>query len=114
MFWECNHIQAFWVEINSYLNDKFNFDNQLTYETISFCNVMKNKEEHGTVINFIVLLAKYFIFKNKCNKTVPSLIEFKQHLLQRISLEKTIATIKDKLDTFSQKWQPILSTIQID
>ena len=55
------------------------------------------------VKNFIILLGKYFIFKNKCFKTQPTIAHFKVYLSQRINVEKHIYFIKYNLAQFDTK-----------
>ena len=57
-----------------------------------------------TNINFIILSAKYFVFKCKCLKTVPMLEMFKQSLYKYIDIERHIAFEKDKLHIHDLKW----------
>ena len=52
---------------------------------------------------FIILLGKYFIFKNKCLKTQPTISHFKVYLSQRINGEKHIYFIKNRLAQFDTK-----------
>ena len=56
------------------------------------------------VKNFIILLGKYFIFKNKCLKVQPTIAHFKVYLSQRINVEKHIYCIKSRLAQFDTKW----------
>lgn len=78
---------------------------ELSYKTITFCDIMPNKEKYGYQINFMILLAKYFIFKSKCEGKIPSCAMFVQYLCIRLNLEKTIATMKKKINTFNRRWQ---------
>ena len=52
------------------------------------------------MINFIILLAKSFIFQNKQNKKVPNMHVFKYYLSNRIKIEKEIALHNDMLVFF--------------
>ena len=54
--------------------------------------------------NYIILCAKYFIFLNKCHKTIPLLNNFKNYLYKQINIEKHIALEKDKLESHNIKW----------
>lgn len=111
MFWECNIVQPFWSEIKQLLQSRrLELISNLSYENISFCNANNaNSSKEEIVINFIILLAKYFIFKCKCNSTAPSFNMFNIYLNQTIKIEETIATIKDKMEMFDNKWKYFLS-----
>ena len=47
--------------------------------------------------NFIILLGKYLIFKNKYQETQPTLEHFKLYLSQRIKVEQYIYLTDDKI-----------------
>ena len=49
------------------------------------------------MMNFIIFLAKYFIFQNKQNKIVPNIHVFKYYMSNRNKIEKKIALLNDKL-----------------
>ncbi len=71
MFWECNIIQTFWSEINQMLqSNRLDYNSTLSYETISFCNKTGTSTENMIAINFIILIAKYYVFKSRCNSVV--------------------------------------------
>jgi len=67
MFWECHIIQAFWRNVTVFLQNKLSINIELSYKKKSIS------------INFILLLAKYYIFK--CKKT-----EKKHHLCFNLKL----------------------------
>ena len=52
-------------------------------------------------MNFVIFLAKYFIFQIKQNKLVPNIHVFKYYLSNRIKIEKEIAMLNDKLAFFN-------------
>ncbi len=60
------------------------------------------------IISFIILLSKYFIYKCKYDETQPSIGRFNTYMKQIIKIEETIATIKNKLDTFHSKWSDFI------
>ena len=101
LFWDCSYAQTFWNTLSNFLNHS-NIHIRINFETISFglqCN--NNIETH----NFILFHAKYFIFINKCKKTIPMCEQFKTYLKSKIETEKQIALINDKLPTYEQKWR---------
>ena len=65
----------------------------------------QNKE---MLLNFIIISAKYYIFKNKCIKTIPNIVGYKVFLNKRIEIEKCLAFEKDKLELHRQKWSPLI------
>lgn len=110
MFWECYIIQKFWVELHRYLNIKGIQTRPLTFQMISFGTFeIEPETRKRNVINYLMILAKYYIFKSKCNKLLPSFVNFVPFLQQKIDVEKIIATQKNKLGIFNNKWSEFLS-----
>ncbi len=109
MFWECIHIQHFWSNINQMLiSSKLDYNTNLTYTYISFCNINIIQKQNANVANFIILLSKYFIFKCRCNGIIPTCEAYKQYQKRTIKIEETIAIMKNKLDEFNRKWNDYL------
>ena len=103
LFWECLYVQQFWTELSNLLKN-CNIDITFSLRTITFGITQRINNPNIQVKNFIILLAKYFIFKSKCQKLPLSLIHFKSYLKQRLKVEKQIHLMKDKLTQFERKW----------
>ncbi len=66
MFWECGQVQSYWSDISQLLKRNIlDYDTDLTYETISFCTTKIKPKQKSVLTSFIIMLAKYFIFKCK-------------------------------------------------
>ena len=107
LFWECNIIQTFWEYIRQFISEKIPIigDIYLNFENISLCNNHSINNNLSNCINFIILLAKYFIFKCKYEGSSPNGVVFKQYLMRYLNIEKTIAKIKDKSESHERKWR---------
>ena len=103
LFWECLYVQQFWTELSNLLKN-CNIDITFSLRTITFGITQRINNPNIQVKNFIILLAKYFIFKSKCQKLPLSFIHFKSYLEQRLKVEKQIYLMKDKLTQFERKW----------
>ena len=101
LFWECNVTRAFWAELQQFLHNK-DFIINFNLRTISFG--LEKRAQDSCILNFLIILAKYYIFRCKYNKNEPEFIAFVQYLKQRKNIEETIAIIKDKTDTHNMKW----------
>ena len=103
LFWECQHVQTFWVNLSNAFNVcNINVD-------INFLNIslgMPALKQHKTPINYILMLAKYFIFRCKCQQEKPNLNHFKNYFKDKINIEKHIAIRKGKIDIHHAKWNP--------
>ena len=101
IFWECAITRAFWTDIENYLSSK-NIHVLLDYSIISF-GVTETSSLY-MIVNSILIIAKYFIFKNKYAKTIPSFIQFISYLKYIENIEKLIANSKNKTVQHEEKW----------
>ena len=109
LFWECTKIQTILSMLHTWLNSigiMFN----LSKEILFFGELKINL--HSNMINFILILMKYYIFKTKYQKYTPSFEIFRKMLYSRIQIEEQIALSKDKLEAHKTKWN-ILCNIRI-
>ena len=106
LFWECNHVQIFWNSLHNFINNTY-LQLDITFQTISFGLYVETDED--TLKNYILFYAKYYIFLNKCHKTIPSCELFKLYLYRKINVEKELALMNDKLYKFEQKWRHFLT-----
>ena len=66
-------------------------------------------EKDFLLVNHILLLAKYFIYKCKLSKVIPSLLVFKAKLKATYTVELYIAKEKGFLPNHYKKWDNFLS-----
>ena len=92
LFWECQHSQHFWSQLKTFLSEH-NINIDINYKLI--CLGKQGGQTKEKLANFIILSAKYFIFKNKYAKTIPNCQCFKNFLYKRIEIEKCIALERD-------------------
>ena len=112
LFWECAHVQQFWTSVADLLR-VCDSNINITLKTITFGICQSKPKCDAIVINFIIFLAKYFIFQNKQNKKVPNMHVFKYYLSNRIKIEKEIALLNDKLAFFEYKWGKVLDKLNM-
>ncbi|MCG7875526.1 MAG: reverse transcriptase domain-containing protein [Candidatus Thiodiazotropha endolucinida] len=72
LFWECRHVQHFWMDLSNLLQE-CNLDLALNLKTITFGITHGLKKLDTQVKNYIILLGKYYIFKNKYQKKYQQL-----------------------------------------
>ena len=105
-FWKCNHVQAFWNNLNNFLINT-HIQIQANFQIVSFGFCQQSEEDK--LKNYIIFYAKYFIFLSKCHKTIPKCDNFKSYLRKRIEIEKEIALMNDKLHIFEAKWRQFIT-----
>ena len=75
----------------------------ISYLNISF-GMLNRSSMKNEMINFIILLAKYYIYASKYKQQKPNFECFQNILKQRKEIEHYNALSKDKLDYHNQKW----------
>lgn len=106
LFWECPSVVTFWLNLQKYLAQEcfhcvnFHFTKRLVIFGIDE-NIVTDK-----VLNFIVLLAKQYIYKCKWKKAIPLARIFITVLKDRYTTEKYLSIMAFKLDTFLLEWLP--------
>ena len=106
LLWECMYIQIFWKELIALLKskcthcDRFFFTEQLVIFGV------EQRVRLDNAIDFIILYAKFFIYKCKLEKIVPQCKNFIKALKTRLKIEKYNAIVQNKLNTFQANWLP--------
>ena len=97
----CEKVQNFWISVENFMYDfgdeKIHFD----VDTV-LCN--KLIDDPKNVKNFICLLAKQYIYKQRCLREEISFAQFKRHVLHIKNIEKYIAIARGKQFLFCKKW----------
>ena len=75
----------------------------LTYHRISF-GILDKKQYKTSMISFIILIVKYWIFASKYKMQRPTSEGFLQISHERKETEHFIALAKDKLEHHNQTW----------
>ena len=80
-------------------------------ETLTLINILFgvfNDNEDFAILNHVTLIAKYFIYKCKLNKTKPTLRVFIEKIKLVYHIEKQIAKRNDHSKSTIKKWGKIL------
>ena len=100
LIWECQITQAFWNKIQSFFISK-GYEIKLNLRDICF-----GLKGANNILNFIIILCKYFIFKMKYSKNIVKIFQlfFLPLLNYRIRTEKEISLMHDKIHKYEEKW----------
>lgn len=107
LFFECKHVYKFWQEIREFIYD---CENNVAIECDwSFKNIMDNQvhPRPANVINFLVLVAKQFIYCQRCHKNLPFSDILIREFEQIYEMELRIARDTNKLRRHYEKWSVI-------
>ena len=88
-FAECSYVKTFWENLFSWLNQ--NLGSSLTVDVKLIILGAQEDDDNFTVLNYILLLAKYWIHtKRMKDDHVLNLLSFKALLKYKLKIEKTI------------------------
>ena len=66
-----------------------------------------NAEEYFIILNHLILIAKFYIYKCKWNSKNPSIRVYKAKIGEIYQVEKNIAAKRNKLAKHFQKWDKL-------
>ena len=104
--WYCMHAHTFWKELEKNLQQKCKHCAHLNFnvELVLFGKDENTKTDE--VLDQIILLAKYFVYKCKINKIKPSFNHFLVDLLTTYKAERYWFSLEMKYHDFVTKWCP--------
>lgn len=103
LFCRCCVISNFWRSLLNFINNKCNLFIIPWSETEIIFGLLP-APKLDLVLNKILLCAKYYIYKCRINKHVPSLNRFEKDITYLYKTERYIAIKKDKLEDFGKQW----------
>ena len=106
---ECSSLNSFWKHIESWWNRVSQTQVQLTKKHIIF-GIYYDLNYFST-INYVVLLAKWYIYTNIYLKHKTELYGFLVLLKHRLEIEKQISYSNGKKDEFNKKWLDIIDKL---
>ena len=104
LFWSCEKIREFWECFKVFVDQKYGTDVKLTAYAVFFNVIFSSNANHIT--NFLCLVAKQVIYKQRCLKQNLTLSVFKNHLSIIENSEKYYAVKNQKLNKHLRKWYP--------
>ena len=112
LLYECNIVRKIWSELMHYFKTL-----KIDCIEINFLNIIYNtvhpKSKH--IVNFIVLLTKFVIFRCKCEGTYPNIDKVFNEIMLTHSIESAIASKNNKMTQHCSKWSPVyLSDIEYE
>lgn len=110
--WDCQYSRQFWFELETLLKDKCQNCARVTLnvELILFGTDDQNKTDE--VFDFIILIAKYFIYKCRINKIKPNVHRFIKELENNYKIEKHISSLEMKHFDFNVKWCSYMNLLE--
>ena len=107
---ECKIVKELWDDVSQYCISRFG----AVEINLQSQNVIKNTiVPHGKhVINFICLITKQFIYRQRCLQLPIHFVILKREINKIENIEKYIAVKNGKLATHQRKWGTIIQNVQ--
>ena len=104
LFCSCQVVQDFWQGIIEWMQDRFGVKQQEI--TLSPTSIISNLLVPGvaSMPNVLCLLAKQYIYRQRCQKGNLSIAAFKRYVQNIENMEKYISIKNDKYSTHLKKW----------
>lgn len=102
LFLTCPKVRHFWNELRAWLYTNIKIDISLDDRKILFSFDGKND-----LVNYIYVLAKFYIYQNKFISMNISIQGFINLLKKKMLSEKYVSFINNKLSKFFKKWSPL-------
>ena len=109
---DCPKILPLWEEVKEYMLQRYDQEVVITTKGVLLNQLVPKAAD---VINFICLLTKQFIYRQRCMKGDISFSILKGSLKQTENLEKYIATKNDKIGIHNKKWNRLdnVSSVEV-
>ena len=105
LFFECNVSLKFWESLQKLLKEQCIHCQNIKLDKELIIFGYKKNFISDKIFNFIILFAKFFLYKCKLSNSFPTINRFKILLKNRYSLEKYTAFMQNKEDIFSENWR---------
>ena len=105
LFCNCTLTQQLWKNLQSWVRGYLILSG--LEPSIVILGDWNTKNETNVPVNHLILLFKYFIYKNRTVKHAINVHTLKNHVKRLQKIEQRIARNKDRLEKHFKKWEPI-------
>ena len=85
--WRCQHVKLFWNKLEGFIYDHCNNVQNLKFNEEIILFGTDDNFKSDSVLGFIILYAKYFIYSCRYEKIKPQLCAFRKELKKRYEIE---------------------------
>ena len=103
LFWQCEISRLFWENLETLLIEKAGKNISFSYKDIIFGRIFKSVDT--PVLNIIILLSKFHIYKQKMKNLKPSITALKYEILSYYKSEEYIYIRNFKYGLFQKRWK---------
>ena len=106
LFCTCVKVASFWENVSSWIESKLKY--KLVLKPCNMLFGVDCNHKLYTIINCLLLHARFLIFRCKTAKNIPNLSKYFLVVQNAKTLEKRIAQKYNRLDAYRKKWSMIL------
>merc|ERR1711963_301810 len=106
LFWECQFVQKFWKDLETLLRLKCYNCSGFSFKLDLVIFGSSEGIRTDTAVDFIILYAKFYIYKCRFTDNIPDLLLFLRDLKNRLVIEKLSAIRRNKDGQFQLRWYP--------
>ena len=106
LFVECEDVKRFWTFLNEWLRINSNLSLNLEEK-----NILSAYQDKHQLINYIFVLAKYYIYANKFSGKQLNLDVFKAIFRKKFQGERYTAHINNTMGKFMVKWSQMYNQL---
>ena len=103
LLWQCNVTKVFLNFVTTWLQS-FNIYIELSEELFLFG--LEKEQRLTSIMKFLLLYTKYYIYCCRCNKQPPVVTVYKKRLHFMYKIHLQIARENNNLETFLEEWNP--------
>ena len=107
LFFECEKAKQFWNLFKEWLNRVASITVDVNNEKM----ILFSWHKKNSILNYLLVVAKYYIYKSKFVQGNISILGFKAILKKKFEEEKYIAKINDKYAKFLGKWSSLYTAL---
>ena len=104
LFWGCEIVHTFWTKLEQHMNMRCDHMNNVRFNEHVILFGYANFFISDDVFDFIILFAKFYVYKCKLANARPVLSVFIKQLHMRYEIEKYLSVIHMEYHTFRNSW----------
>ena len=112
LFATCNVVEEIWSQFQIFVETRFNIPQAQLELTPSKIILNKILPRAGHVVNFLCLVTKQYIYRQRCQSQQLSFTHLKRIFYKLECIEKYVATKNHRLEKHQRKWN--FSTTQCE
>jgi hypothetical protein len=108
LFCKCKHVTPIWTTVKHWLN-KCGFHNMVTF---SHADILLGIEDQQVIVNFIILIVKFAIYKCKLQNKIPNFAVVQAYIKYVMNIERYTAVTNNCEDKFLGKWSSVYHSLK--